>query len=251
MRTIRLEQDAKVAIARLDRGVTNALGPQVIHDLAELVELVKNDQSIASLVLGSANEKFFSIGLDIPYLFRLAKPEFAAFWAAFNRTCLELYTLPKPTLAAITGHAIAGGCILALCCDYRLIAEGRKLMGLNEIKLGVPIPYLIDCMLPGLVGGRVARDVVESGEFYPPDRLHRMGMVDRVVHPEKLMAQAIEKARALGEMPREAYAMIKRNRVEVVEARVRERLVEKQRWFVACWYSDSARSLLKEAMERF
>lgn len=77
---------------------------------------------------------------------------------------LALYTLPKPVVAAITGHAIAGGCILALCCDYRFISEGRKLMGLNEVKLGVPVPYLADRVLHALVGTRYAREIIESGE---------------------------------------------------------------------------------------
>ncbi|MEE8391251.1 MAG: enoyl-CoA hydratase/isomerase family protein [Anaerolineae bacterium] len=129
----------RVAIVKLNRPVTNALNLQLVDELTETLQNVRHDANVHSLVLGSSNEKFFSIGFDIPQLFELDRESFTKFYQAFNRVCLDLYTLPKPTVAAIPGHAIAGGCILALCCDYRLIAQGRKLMGLNEIKLGVPI----------------------------------------------------------------------------------------------------------------
>jgi enoyl-CoA hydratase/carnithine racemase len=78
---------------------------------------------------------------------------------ALDSMCLEMLTISKPLVAGIAGHAIAGGCILSLCCDYRFISEGRKLIGLNEIKLGVPVPYVADCILRKLIGHRLARDV--------------------------------------------------------------------------------------------
>jgi len=165
--------------------------------------------------------------------------------------CLSLYTLPKPTVAALTGHAVAGGCILALCCDYRFIAEGKKLMGLNEIKLSVPVPYLADCALQSIVGTRYARDMMDTGEFYGPADSLRMGLVDEVLPVEDVMARAVEKAGLLGACPRQAYALIKQNRVEQVEQRVLAEREEKERLFVDCWYSDEARRRLKEAIEKF
>jgi enoyl-CoA hydratase/carnithine racemase len=202
-------------------------------------------------MLGSSNEKFFAIGFDIPQLFDLSRQDFESFYRAFNRLCLGLYTLPKPTVAAITGHAIAGGCILALCCDYRFIAAGRKLMGLNEIKLGVPVPYLADCLLRCIAGVRNAREIAESGEFYQPAESLQMGMVDRVLPLEQVLPDAIEKARSLGALPQEAYAIIKRNRVEEVETRVLTHLEDKMQLFLERWYSDATRERLREAVARF
>ena len=135
MKMIGVEYHDQVAIVRLDRPATNAINLQLVDELAEALEGVKRDADVRSLVLTSSNDKFFSIGFDIPQLFDLTREDFRSFYQAFNRMCLDLYTLPKPTVAAITGHAIAGGCILTLCCDYRFIAQGRKLMGLNEIML--------------------------------------------------------------------------------------------------------------------
>lgn len=248
---ISIDYHDQVALVRLKREVTNALNLELLNQLADVFRRVKDDPNTHSLVLSSSNEKFFSIGFDIPRLFELSREDFGLFYTTYNRVCLDLYTLPKPTVAAITGHAIAGGCILTLCCDYRFIAEGRKLMGVNEIKLGVHVPYPGDYILRQIVGTRIARDATESGEFYPSEQLLEMGMVDQVLPLEQVLPASIEKARSLGSFPQEASAMIKRNRVEVVEAQIRARLEEKERFFVECWYSDETRQLLREAMEKF
>jgi len=251
MKMIRIEHHGEVAIAKLDRDVTNAIDLRLIEELSETLQGVRHDPGVHGLVLGSSNEKFFSIGFDIPQLFGLAREDFKSFYQTFNRACLDLYTLPKPTIAAITGHAIAGGCILALCCDYRFIARGRKLMGLNEIRLGVPVPYLADCVLRHIVGVRYARDIMDTGEFYQPEESLQMGIVDQVLPLEQVLTKSIEKARLLGTLPQEAFAIIKRNRIEMIEAQVLARLEEREQFFVDRWYSDEARERLKAAMEKF
>jgi len=248
---IRIEYHNKVAIVKLDRDVTNALNLEFVNELAKTIQKVKHDSNIHSLVLSSSNEKFFSIGFDIPQLFGFSKDDFMVFYKAFNRLCMNLYTLPKLTIAAITGHAVAGGCILALCCDYRFIAEGRKKMGLNEIKLGVPIPYPADCVLRQIVGFRNAREIVDTGEFYLPDKLLQMGMVDKILPLDQLLVKSIEKAELLVALSQDAFAMIKRNRVEMVEAQVLAKLKEKEQLFLECWYSTETRKRLKEAIAKF
>ncbi len=251
MGMIDTEQREQVAVVKLDRSVTNALNLQLLNELTAALQNVQDDGDVHSLVLGSSNEKFFSIGFDIPALFELTREDFTVFYRAFNRFCIDLYAFPKPAIAAIPGHAIAGGCILPLCCDYRFIAQGRKLMGLNEVKLGVPIPYPADRILREIVGARVAREVVEVGEFYPSEDLLQMGLVDQVVPLEQVMTKSIEKAAALGALPQPAFAKIKQNRTEMVRAQILERLEEKERSFIECWYSGETRERLKQAMEQF
>jgi enoyl-CoA hydratase/carnithine racemase len=212
---------------------------------------VKADSQARAIVLRGSNKKFFSIGFDVPQLYGLPEGEFQLFYDSFDHMCFDLYTMPKPTVAAITGHAIAGGCILALCCDYRLVAAGRRLMGLNEVKLGVPVPYLVDCVLRDLVGVRYAREILELGEFYRPEEQLRYGMVDGVFPLEDLVAKAIGKAEQLGALPSLAYQMIKRSRVERVAAEVLAKWEERRRQFVKCWYSEEARKRLRAAMDRF
>jgi enoyl-CoA hydratase/carnithine racemase len=238
-------------LIRLNRGVTNALSHELVEELSETLRQARDDAEVRGIVLGTANDKFFSIGWDIPQLFDVHRDAFRTFFRAFNDLCIDLLTLPKPTAAAITGHAVAGGCILALCCDYRFIARGRNLMGLNEIKLGVPVPYLADRVLRSLVGLRKAREIMDGGEFYEAETCRRLGMVDEVLPSGEVVERALGKARSLGAFPPEAYAMIKRSRTEEIEAAISVRGTEKDRHFIECWYSESARERLREAMKRF
>ncbi|MCP4601566.1 MAG: enoyl-CoA hydratase/isomerase family protein [Proteobacteria bacterium] len=246
-----IDYQDKVAIVKLDRSVTNALNLELVNKLAETFKQIQDDSNVHGLVLSSTNEKFFSIGFDIPELFELNRKEFEHFFRAVNNACLDLYILSKPTVVAITGHATAGGCIMALCCDYRFISEGRKFMGLNEIKLGIPVPYLADCILRGLAGTRRARDVTDTGDFFGPEESLQIGMVDRVLPLEQVLPEAIEKAGELGSCPGEAFAMIKHNRIEIIEKQVRERFERDVEFFTRCWYSEDVRQRLREAMETF
>ena len=251
MGMVQLEYDKKVAVLALNRGTTNAIDFQLINELRDHLERTQDDSDVKGIVLTSANEKFFAIGFDIPWLIDLSQKEFREFYHAFNQLCLDLYTFLKPTIAAITGHAVAGGCILALCCDYRYIAEGRKLMGLNEIKIGVPLPYPTDCILRDLVGSRVARDIADSGEYYESDKLLQMGVVDKVLPIDRVVYEAVEKGKLLGSYAPAAFRMIKRNRTERLKKQILEHLEEREQFFVECWYSDETRRQLKEALEKY
>ncbi|MCX5868532.1 MAG: enoyl-CoA hydratase/isomerase family protein [Proteobacteria bacterium] len=248
---LRIEHDKKVAILKLDRGVPNPIDLEMVRELDQALREVKQNPGIQGLVLSSANEKIFSLGFNLPVLFPLSREDFQTFFQAFTRFCLDLYTLPKPTAAALTGHAVAGGCILAISCDLRFIADGKKSMGLNEVKLGVPVPYVTDCILHQILGARPAREIMESGDFYPPLALLEMGLVDRILPVGEVLPQAVEKIAALGALPQPAFAEIKKNRIEKVVERVLQRQEEKEKIFLDLWYAPETRARLKKAMENF
>jgi enoyl-CoA hydratase/carnithine racemase len=136
MEFIKIEEHDRVTLVKLNRGVINAINHQVIQEVGEALRVAKVDVGVCGLVLTSANAKFFSIGFDLPEIYPFSRQKFSAFFHQYNLLCLDLYTFPKPVISAVTGHATAGGCILALCTDYRFMAEGRALMGVNESKLG-------------------------------------------------------------------------------------------------------------------
>lgn len=240
-----------VAVAKLSRNVTNAINLQMLQELEETFKVIKKNADILGFVLTGADDKFFSMGFDIPEIYRFTIDEFRSFYKKFNRLCLELYTLPKPTIAAINGHAVAGGCILAICFDYRFIADGRKLMGLNEIKLGVPLPYACDRILDNLAGYQNARDFADTGDFFEPKQLKKMKMVDRIIHLDSLLNKSINHVKRIGESSLIAFEMIKKNRTELVVQQIMSQLEQREEYFINCWYSPETRKKLKEAMEKF
>lgn len=251
MKLTKIEHHDEIAVLRFTNGVTNPINLEFVKAISESIKILKRDNSVKGVVLASDNHKFFSIGFDIPKLYEQSRDGVKLFYESFNRLSLDLYTLPKPTIAAITGHATAGGCILALCCDYRFIAEGRKLMGLNEIKLGLPVPYPADCILRQLVGDRNATEIMYTGDFYNPEESVLMGMVDQVLPLDQVLTTSINIAKSLGAMPSKAFSLIKRNRVEEVEAKISKKLKEKEALFLERWFSDETQEFLKEAKEKF
>ena len=148
--TIRHHEERGVHRLIMDDGA-NALDLALMSELRDrLVELRKS--GAPPILVASAHPTLFCPGWDLKRLSEADREEVSAVLGAFNALILELFSYPGPTAAAITGHAIAGGCILTLCCDYRYVADGRKLMGVNEVLLGVPVPYPGDCILRYLVG---------------------------------------------------------------------------------------------------
>ncbi len=240
-----------VRILKLNRGVTNPLNGEVVKELSGHIREVEDSKKIMALVITSANEKFFSLGFDIPELYPKEPQGFKDFFSAFNQLCLDLYILPKPTVAALSGHAIAGGFILASCCDYRFRSQGKKFSALNEINLGVPVPYLSDLILRQLVGDRKATEMLYSGKMIPAEEALQMGIVDGLFLPQALLPESLAKARELGSLPSKDFGAIKANRTGEVAKKIRRRLEEDIRLFMKFWYGEEARGRLKEAMKKF
>jgi enoyl-CoA hydratase/carnithine racemase len=248
MSKVKIEAHADVAVLRLSNGVTNAISPELVEDLAEALNQAKKE--FKGLILAGGS-KFFSIGFDLPTLLQLDRPTMADFYSKFNRTALDLYTVPLPTACAIAGHAIAGGTILALTADFRFASSGRKLMGLNEVRIGVPVPYLADLMLRQIVGDRAATELNYRGDFLEAEQAQKIGLLDDVCSPEALDQKAIDKVAALAALPPYGFSLIKANRVEEIQARFNERGSVKTGLFLDCWFKPAVQELLKAAAKKF
>lgn len=251
MKWIEAVTENRVRILKLNHGVPNAINFELLRELGANLEEIKNDPTVGSLVLTSANEKFFCIGFDIPDLYTQDVSAFEKFFHYFNEVCIELYTLPKPTVAALTGHAIAGGFIFASCCDYRFMAGGKKFCGLNEINLGVPVPYFSDLVLRQLVGDRRATEIMYTGELLPAEKALRVSFVDALFETDRVIKEAAAKAGTLGSLPAPAFQAIKHNRTSEIAQKGRDYLDTDVRNFLTFWYSPDARKRLEEAMKKF
>ena len=251
MAFMRVDRQNGISILRFSHGVTNAIGVGFVAELEQKLQGFSTDSTMRALILTSSNNKFFSIGLDVPELIELSEEDVRNFYHAFTRACLTLLTLPIPIIAVMPGHAIAGGCILALSCDYRLMAEGRKWIGLNEVKLGLPVPYVAAVNLMNLVGYRIARDIMDTGDFYSPDQALECGLVDEVLPADQLLQSAIERLRKMLKNPSSSYALIKKTRVDPLADQIREGMEEIEREFIDCWNSPQAQALLREAIDKY
>jgi enoyl-CoA hydratase/carnithine racemase len=196
-------------------------------------------------------DRFFSVGFDLPELLRLDRPAMGSFFDRFNRLCLELSTAPFPTICALSGHAVAGGCILALACDYRYAVAEEKKIGLNELKLGVPVPYLADMMLRHTVGDRYASQMIYSGELISFSDAKSIGLVDVVGPPDELEDFTIERLSRIAGFQSEAFSAVKANKVEEIKRRYEQNRQSKNKIFLDCWFSIPVQENLREASMRF
>jgi enoyl-CoA hydratase/carnithine racemase len=248
MTKVKVEPHADVVVLRLNNGVTNAISSELLDDLTDALHQAKD--GFKGLILAGGT-KFFSIGFDLPALLQLDRPAMTDFYFKFNQTALDLYTVPLPTACAIAGHAIAGGTILALTADFRFASSGRKLMGLNEVKIGVPVPYLADLILRQIVGDREATELNYRGEFLETEQARKIGLLDDICPLEELERKAIEKVTDLAGLPPYGFNLIKENRVEEIRSRFKERGSAKIGLFLACWFNPAVQELLKEAAKKF
>ena len=142
-------------------------------------------------VVLSGREGLFSAGLDVPVLLQRDRDEMEEFWNLFFRTMVYFAESPVPVVAALTGHAPAGGMVLALHCDYRVGTRGDFVMGLNEVTLGLPVPRNIFWTLQRVVGTRQAELLTLSGQLVDPETALRVGLIDELAEPGEAPAAAI------------------------------------------------------------
>ena len=248
MATVNVTMQGATAVLRLDNGATNAISSELVADLAAALARVRS--SAGGLVL-AGNSKFFSIGLNLPELITFDRAAMIAFFSRFDQLAFDLYPLPLPTACAMTGHAVAGGGVLALTCDFRFAAAGKKLFGFNEATIGLPVPYLPDLILRQLAGDRAASEMMYHGRFLPVDRAVETGMIDSVLPLAEVEEQAVAKINALAAQPRTAFALIKENRTDFVRSAYELHNRSKLARMLDCWFEDSVQALLRDAAEKF
>ncbi len=232
----RTEQDG-IARVVIRRGKVNALNDAVIDEMSRTFAELALDPSVRSIIL-TGTGKFFSFGFDIPQFLGYDRERFTRYLTSFTRLYREIFLHPKPVVAMLNGHTIAGACMIATSCDYRLMVPGKARISLNEINFGSSVFAGSVEMLKRLVGPRNAENVLLSGAMYTAEEALRMGLVDRVVSEENLEAETMKVAREYAARDPDAFRSIKgllrRSVAEQMERTERASIEE----FVRIWYSE-------------
>jgi Delta3-Delta2-enoyl-CoA isomerase len=233
-----------LAEVTIERGKVNALNEELVDELAQCFQRLARDPDVRSVVL-TATGKFFSFGFDIPSFLEHSREAFLAYLRRFAALYRDLFAYPRPVVAALNGHAVAGGCMLALACDARLIAAGKAKIGLNEIAFGSSLFAGSVEMLRYCVGDRNAERLAFSGAMYGPDEALALGLVDRVVPQGGLLVAARELARTHGANDPEAFRSVKTLLRGPTLDEIAWREEASLREFVEIWYSERTRENLK------
>ena len=215
---VRLELADGLAVLRLARGKANALDIELCRALtARLGEL--GDSDARALILTGEGE-MFSAGVDLPRLAAGGAPYVEEFLPALSDAFMALFSFPRPVVAALNGHAIAGGAVLAAACDRRVMNVERGRIGVTELLVGVPFPIGALEILRCAYGTARLRELALLGRTFPAEEALALGLVDEAAVGERVVARATEVAVELAAIPADSFTHVKR----LLQAPYRQRI---------------------------
>jgi enoyl-CoA hydratase len=217
------EEQAGVLVLTADRPPANAMDVDLLRELVAATERIAGDPPPALVLAGRPG--FFSAGADLKAVPGYGPQEQREMVEGINAMALGVYSLPCPVVGAITGHAIAGGLVLALCTDLRVASsEGRY--GLTEVKVGVPYPQAAIGVVASELAPHAARMLALGNELLAAGECLRLGVFDEVLAPDEVLPRALELAAGLAAMPADVYARTKRDLRETAARRMRAAAAE-------------------------
>lgn len=197
-----LPHDGGITEIRLARPPVNALSFDLLTRLREAITQAPREGA-RGLVLSGA-QGMFSAGVDVPALLQRDRPGVRAYWREFFAVGSALATSPIPVVAAITGHSPAGGAVLSLFCDYRVMAQGPFRIGLNEVQVGLVVPDCIQLALRRVVGAYRAERLMVAGALIDAEQALACGLVDELTGVEQVATRAVHWLGELLALPSQA-----------------------------------------------
>jgi len=249
MSDVELQRWGPVAVVTLSRGKVNAINDSLTRSLASAFKDLREDGDVEAVVLTGAGS-FFSFGFDIPEFLPWSRKDFTGFIERFTVFYTDLFEFPKPVVAALNGHAIAGGCMLALACDRRIMTTGKAKISLNEITFGASVMAGSVEMLKAATGQHHAEEILLKGAMYGPEEAMYLGLVDGVSVADAVLEDAIQEARDLAAGDAVAFASMKKMLRGPVAEEMRQVEPASIAEFVEIWYSEATREKLKKIQIR-
>jgi len=233
---------------RLARPPVNALNPELVQALRKAVEAAPGEGARALLLSGAPG--MFSAGLDVPTLLGLDRDAFRVFWADFFGLCAALARSPIPVAAAITGHSPAGGAVLAIMCDYRVMARGAFRIGLNEVQVGLSVPECIQAALRRLIGAYRAERLLVAGAMLDAEQAQAIGFVDELAEIDAVVPRAQAWLGELLKFPPQAMAATRRLARADLAAVFADPAALPVEDFLDGWFAPEAQTVLKALVAR-
>ncbi len=239
-----VSKDGEIATVALSRGKVNALNEPMVEELTKSFEDLAIDNAVRSIIF-TGSGKFFSFGFDVPEFLSYPKNDFIKYLEKFTNLYTYVFHFPKPIVAALNGHTIAGGCMLATACDFRLMVTGKAKISLNEITFGSAVLAGSVEMLKYCVGSRNAQSILYSGAMYSAEEALQLGLVDQVSSEDALKEDARKVAQEFAQKDSSAFRctkhLLRKPAAEEMIKREKDAILE----FVDIWYSEQMWENLK------
>jgi enoyl-CoA hydratase len=245
---IRVDDEGGIAVVTLQHGKANTLDTELCRELIVRLEDVQLGGYRGVVLTGSGS--IFSAGVDLRRVRDGGAAYVDEFLPALSDAFLSVFGFPGPVVAALNGHAIAGGAVLAAACDRRVFTSGPGRIGITELLVGVPFPLAALEILRCGFGTDVVAELAFLGETHQAEEALRLGLVDEVVAPETVLPQALELAERLAKVPAAAYAHTKAQLHQPFHERIAEHRTGDDAHVLELWSSSEALAAIKDYVDR-
>lgn len=248
MNTLKITVKNKVAFVALDRGKSNAINTEMVSELHQTMQNIETDTSIGGVIL-TGKEDFFSAGLDLIELYDYDDHRIKEFWNNFLSLTAQMTSFKKPLISAISGHSPAGGCVLALCADYRIMTGGRFIIGLNEVLVGLIVPESIFQLYAFWLGNARAYQFLLEGKLMQADEALQIGLINEVVQPEEILPAAERQMKKYIQLNSTIWQQSKINLRRELLSKINVNQTETLEAMLKQWWSPSTRSILNTVIQ--
>jgi enoyl-CoA hydratase/carnithine racemase len=220
----------------------------MVDELQQMFQNIESDSQVSGVIL-TGKEGFFSAGLDLIELYDYDEAQIKDFWQRFIKLTESLASFKKPFISAINGHSPAGGCVLAICSDYRVMADGKYIIGLNEVPVGLIVPESIFHLYSFWIGDAKASRYLLEGKLMNPQEALEAGLVDEVVNPNTIRTAAERQMKKYIQLNAETWQKSKMNIRKSLLAKVGADQTETINGMLEQWWSPQTRSILKTIIQ--
>ncbi|MAV65285.1 MAG: enoyl-CoA hydratase [Candidatus Marinimicrobia bacterium] len=241
-------QEKQIQILKLNRPKVNAINEELIQALSDNLDLLESNNNIKGIIITGENN-IFSAGLDLIELYSKDRDYMNHFWSLFSNLLIKIYSYPKIVFTAISGHSPAGGTVISIMTDYRIMSRGNFLIGLNEVAVGLSMPISIGRVFQSLLGERVAEKMTLKGQLVNPEKAQKIGLIDEVVESEKLLNYTVDTMQQWLKLPYQKQIASKLSlRKNVID--IMKKANKDNDEFINAWFSDECRSTMKSIISK-
>lgn len=244
----RLERRDNLAVLWMEHGKVNAIDIELLAALGERLDELE-DSHARALIL-TASGPTFSAGVDLWRVLEGGAEYLLEFVPVLQRSLSRLFGFPKPVVAAVNGHAIAGGCVLACACDHRVMASDSGRIGVPELRVGVPFPGIALEIIRAAAPPPLFNRLVYGGETFAPEEATKLGLIEETATAEALLDRAAHTAQRLAVIPAETFAVTKRQLRGPILERADRHARETDELVTRIWSSDEVMAAIRAHMER-
>jgi len=248
MSGVRIETQGALAVLRLDKARGNAIDEPLADDLVRAAAELGADPSVRGVLLASAHPKLFCPGLDLVALYEYDRAAMERFISKFGAAMLGLFALRKPVVAAVAGHAVAGGCVLALTTDHRMLRRGSQI-GLNEVRVGIPLPWSVAILLKNAVAPAALSRVALLGLNFKDEEAVAFGLGHEVVESDGFESACLARLQEFADRDTSAVGTTKAYLRDAALREMRAQEAARQGEFLDAWFSPVARAKIKETVD--